>query len=252
MYCHLERSEGSHSRIFRFAQIDPLWLMKCQNCEAEILPSDERCGKCGAVPLRRRVFSGSRREDFTLTAEEEPFELGDTSETEDWQTASERRSESDRHAMETPSQLSPETRWGGFFRRTWAFGLDVIVIAVLSLVMFSMCYVGYKVGLSAHGRVLSWEQSTPLVVLLTWAAVGLATAYFVIFHGIGGKTIGKWVLGLRVVGAGRSGISYRRAFLRWLAMVGFAPVLLGFLWILWSREKRGWHDFLARTWVIRE
>jgi uncharacterized RDD family membrane protein YckC len=133
-----------------------------------------------------------------------------------------------------------------------AFGLDLIVIAALSIVMFFMCYVGYKVGLSAHGRAVSWEQSTPLLVLVTWAFLGLATGYFVLFHGIGGKTVGKWLLGLRVVGAERSPITYRRAFLRWFGMVGFAPVLLGFLWILWSREKRGWHDLLARTWVIRD
>jgi uncharacterized RDD family membrane protein YckC len=226
--------------------------MKCQNCEAEILPSDDRCQNCGAIPLRRRVFSGSRGEDFTLTAEEEPFELGDISETEEWQIRSERRSESGRPVTETPSQSSQETRWGGFFRRTLAFGLDIIVIAGLLIVMFFMCYVGYKVGLSAHGRAVSLEPSTPLLVLVTWAFLGLATGYFVLFHGIGGKTVGKWLLGLRVVGAERSPITYRRAFLRWLGMVGFAPVLLGFLWILWSREKRGWHDLLARTWVIRD
>jgi uncharacterized RDD family membrane protein YckC len=226
--------------------------MKCQNCEATILPSDERCQSCGAVPLRRRVFSGSKREDFTLTAEEERFELGDISETEEWQMSSERRRELDRPRAEASTPSSPETQWGGFFRRTWAFGLDVIVIAALSIVMGMMCYVGYKVGLSAHGRALTWEHSTPLVVLLTWASLGLATGYFVVFHGIGGKTIGKWFLGLRVVGAERSPITYRRAFLRWLALIGFAPVLLGFLWILWSREKRGWHDLLARTWVIRD
>jgi hypothetical protein len=119
--------------------------MKCQNCEAQILPSDERCQNCGAIPLRRRVFSGSRREDFTLTAEDEPFELGDAFETEEWQRLSERRSELDRPATVTPSLSSRETQWGGFFRRTWAFGLDVIVIATLSSVMFFMCYVGYKV-----------------------------------------------------------------------------------------------------------
>jgi uncharacterized RDD family membrane protein YckC len=226
--------------------------MKCQNCESPILPSDERCQKCGAIPLRRRVFSGGRREDFALTAEEEPFELGDTFETEDWQISSERGSTLDRPPAETPRPSTRETHWGGFFRRAWAFGLDAIVIAALSIVMFFMCYVGYKVGLSAHGRPLSWEHSAPLIVLLTWAFLGLATAYFVVFHSIGGKTIGKWLLGLRVVGAERSTITYRRAFLRWLGLVGFAPVLLGFLWVLWSREKRGWHDLLARTWVIRD
>ena len=226
--------------------------MKCQNCEAEILPSDQRCWKCGAIPLRRRVFSGSRRDDFALTAEEEPFELGDISETEEWQISSEPGSGLNRSAKKMPSQSGREPQWGGFFRRTWAFGLDVIVIVTLSIVMFFMCYVGYKVGLSAHGRTLNWEQSMPLAVLLTWASLGLATGYFVVFHGIGGKTIGKWLLGLRVVGFERGPITYRRAFLRWIGMVVFAPVLLGFLWVLLSREKRGWHDLLARTWVIRD
>jgi uncharacterized RDD family membrane protein YckC len=69
-----------------------------------------------------------------------------------------------------------------------------------------------------------------------------------------GKTIGKWIFGLRVVGAGGAPIHYRRALLRWIAAVGLGTASLGlaFLWILWQREKRGWHDLLARTWVIRE
>ena len=29
-------------------------------------------------------------------------------------------------------------------------------------------------------------------------------------------------------------------------------VSAGFLWVLWQGEKRGWHDFVARTWVVHE
>jgi len=56
------------------------------------------------------------------------------------------------------------------------------------------------------------------------------------------------------VGAGQAALTYRQALLRWVGTVGFGIVSLGlsFLWILWQREKRGWHDFLARTWVIRD
>jgi uncharacterized RDD family membrane protein YckC len=67
-----------------------------------------------------------------------------------------------------------------------------------------------------------------------------------------GKTIGKSLLSLRVVGAEQRPIAYRQAAIRWLATVGFAPIGIGLLWILWQREKRGWHDFVARTWVIRD
>ncbi len=226
--------------------------MNCQNCEYPILPSDEKCPHCGALPLRQRVTFGARREEFALTREDEPFELGELAQADDWQSSVEQKSEPDRPLTKPAGPSIPEIHWGGFFRRACAFVIDGIVVLALSMIMFYMCYIGYKVGLSAHGRALTWEHSMPFLVLFTWGWIGLATAYFVIFHGLDGKTIGKWLLGLRVVGVERSTVTYRRAFLRWLGLVGFAPVLLGFLWILWSREKRGWHDFLARTWVIRE
>jgi uncharacterized RDD family membrane protein YckC len=58
---------------------------------------------------------------------------------------------------------------------------------------------------------------------------------------------------LRVVGLAQQPISYRRALLRWVGMVGLgcASIGLSFLWIIWSGEKRAWHDLIARTWVIR-
>jgi uncharacterized RDD family membrane protein YckC len=61
------------------------------------------------------------------------------------------------------------------------------------------------------------------------------------------------MLGLRVVGPAQQSISHRRALLRWIGLVGFAGASIGLscLWILWSGEKRAWHDYLAGTWVIR-
>jgi uncharacterized RDD family membrane protein YckC len=226
--------------------------MNCQNCETPILASDERCPRCGAKPLHLRVTFGARREEFALTPEEEPFELGDTEDSEDWRFQREKENASIPEAKAPLVAAAPEVRWGGFFRRICAFAIDLIAIFVLWMVMFFLAYIGYKVGLSAHARSVAGQHSMPLFALITWGAVGLATVYFVVFHGLEGKTIGKWLLGLRVVGEERQTITYRRAFLRWLAMVALAPLVLGFLWILWSREKRGWHDFVARTWVIRD
>ena len=145
-----------------------------------------------------------------------------------------------------------EVRWGGFFRRFFAFLLDVVAIVLLVSVMGLLSTIGYKVGLSGHGRSITWHNAVPLVFLLTWGSIFLATLYFVVFHGGEGKTIGKWLLGLRVVGPEQSAVTYSRAFLRVFVMMIFAPLGLGFLWILWSPEKRGWHDYLARTWVIRD
>jgi uncharacterized RDD family membrane protein YckC len=230
--------------------------MNCQNCESPIVPTDERCPRCGAKPLHRRVTFGAKRAEFALTPEEEPFELGETAESQEWQFQGKSESEQERQAVsqteEAQSTPVPEVRGGGFFRRICAFAIDLAMICALSIVMSFLAYVGYKVGLSAHARAVAGQHLAPLFILLTWGSAALATAYFVVFHGLEGKTIGKWLLGLRVVGEERRTISYRRAFGRWLAMLLFAPLVLGFLWILWSREKRGWHDFVARTWVIRD
>ncbi|HEY7316769.1 MAG TPA: RDD family protein [Candidatus Binatia bacterium] len=226
--------------------------MNCQNCEYPILPSDEKCPHCGALPLQRRVILGGRREEFALTREEEPFELGDVAEAEDWKSAVAQQPERAPPVAEPPRESASEVKYGGFLRRGCAFVLDIVVLLALSAAMFFMSFVGYKVGLSAHGRTLNWEHSMPFLVLFTCGWIGLTTAYFVILHGMEGKTVGKWLLGLRVVAAERGAVTYRRALVRWIGMVGFAPVLLGFLWVLLSPEKRAWHDLLARTWVIRD
>jgi uncharacterized RDD family membrane protein YckC len=227
--------------------------MNCQNCEALVPPDAEHCEKCGAKLLSRRVvFGAPRREEFTLTAEEEPVDLDQPVEEEAWRFPA--PSEKAPPSLQPAREAAVEVTYGGFLRRLGAFGVDLTTILSLCALMGVMAYVGYKVGLTAHGRSVSLENAMPLVVLLTFGWFILTTAYFVLFHGREGKTVGKWLFGLRVVGEARQPISYRCALLRWIAWLGFgcSSIGLSFLWILWSREKRAWHDFLAQTWVVRE
>lgn len=229
--------------------------MNCQNCDAPVLQSAERCEKCGAKLLHRRTFLGTpKREDFTLTADEATGEFEGPAPEEDPWFLSESEFARAPHAavIENAPLLAP--RYGGFWRRFGAFMIDLVIIFLLCSVMGVMAYVGYKVGLAAHYRRVSLGNASPLVVLLAFGWVFLTTAYFVVFHGMDGQTIGKSVFHLRVVGAAQQRISYRRAVLRWLGTFGLGVASIGvsLLWILWSREKRGWHDYLARTWVIQD
>jgi uncharacterized RDD family membrane protein YckC len=101
-----------------------------------------------------------------------------------------------------------------------------------------------------------------LVVAVPDAAVafrliGLAigVAYYAMLEGgETGQTLGKKALAIRVVdqdtwqpgvGIGR-GVG--RYFARWLS---FLPFLLGYLWMLWDKDKQTFHDKLARTRVIK-
>jgi uncharacterized RDD family membrane protein YckC len=228
--------------------------MNCQNCESPVPNDAERCERCGAKLLHRRiVFGAPRPEDFKLTLEE-PREFVEPVEQDHWSISQQKDVVAFAPSGFAPSEAAPEIAYGGFFRRALAFVIDLVTIVLLSALMGAMAYVGYKVGLAAHGRLVSLDNITPLFGILTFAWIFLANAYFVVFHGSDGKTVGKWLLGLRVVDAAQTAISYRRAFLRCIGLIGFGCATFGLscLWIIWSGEKRGWHDYLARTWVVRD
>jgi uncharacterized RDD family membrane protein YckC len=148
---------------------------------------------------------------------------------------------------------APTPRWGGGARRGVAFVTDLLVLAALSSILFFLVYVAFTVGMSAHRQRSASDYLTGLIRFFVFGEILLVSGYFVLFHGLEGKTPGKWLLRLRVVGAEQRPIGYRRALVRFL---GYFPAIfsfgLGILWIVVSREKRGWHDFLAGTWVVRE
>ena len=87
-------------------------------------------------------------------------------------------------------------------------------------------------------------------------AILVQIAYFTYFEGgLTGQTIGKRALGIRVYDFGGSGgpIGYGRGFIRWLGrIVSSIPCALGYLWMLWDKEKQTWHDKLATTVVVPE
>src|SRR5688572_12928061 len=100
--------------------------MKCQNCDAPVLISDERCEKCGAKLLHRRLFPGvPNREEFTLTAEEPSSEFEPRTEDVDWDLRP-RPEFAATPQIEWPSEPIVDVRWGGFFRRAGAFLIDLL------------------------------------------------------------------------------------------------------------------------------
>ncbi|MGH2862746.1 MAG: RDD family protein [Solirubrobacteraceae bacterium] len=96
-----------------------------------------------------------------------------------------------------------------------------------------------------------------LSALLKGAGVALgiiiAIAYYVALEGgPRGQTLGKQALGIRVIDVETRGpIGYGRAFIRlvghWLSGIVF---YIGYLWMLWDKEKQCWHDKLAGDVVV--
>jgi uncharacterized RDD family membrane protein YckC len=87
------------------------------------------------------------------------------------------------------------------------------------------------------------------------SAVGvlIALVYYTYLEGSGaGQTIGKKLVGIRVIDFNTGGpIGYGRAALRYIgSFVSGIAILLGYLWMLWDKEKQTWHDKWSSSVVV--
>lgn len=128
-------------------------------------------------------------------------------------------------------------------KRLGAYILDLVIpLTALLLIMV----VG-GAGAAAGGR----DAGGPIGFVLGF---GLMIAYviwaFKLFAQ--GATPGKRLLGMRVVKEGGQTAGFwtmlgREWIGKWISAMVFS---LGFLWILFDRDRQGWHDKLVSTYVV--
>lgn len=128
-------------------------------------------------------------------------------------------------------------------------GMGILVAVALGPI-FSAAAAGRE---PSEADIAAFLTILPLFLLLQFAAFALNFLYYMGFEGrSGGQTIGKWFLGIRVMDVATAGDASRRTVgIRTLVKVfASGQVLLGYLWMLWDKEKRTWHDMAATTQVV--
>jgi uncharacterized RDD family membrane protein YckC len=152
-------------------------------------------------------------------------------------TAGEQESEFIRQAAHSLPLASVGLRCGAFL-------LDYILMMLIPAVTISIALL-FKRTLPD----LAWT----ILYAGYAAALGLILMNWIYLVRTDGQTLGKRILGIRVVSADGGRLGYRAVLLRHL--VGYPLNLLcgglGFLWMLWDSKQQGWHDKLAGTIVIR-
>ncbi|HEY6569985.1 MAG TPA: RDD family protein [Candidatus Limnocylindrales bacterium] len=90
--------------------------------------------------------------------------------------------------------------------------------------------------------------------LYVFVVLLVSVSYFPFFWARNGQTPGMKIFGLRVVRDADGGkISGGTAIIRLIGLwISFAIFYLGIIWILVDSRRRGWHDLLAGTVVIRQ
>lgn len=165
--------------------------------------------------------------------------------------------------MSTPAPAVPdveslEGQYAGFVTRMIAFVIDILIINVSVLVVTGVVLLILNFFYQLY-MLLPWAPTGRAGNFSSWASglVALLTLIFMlwlyptIFWMISGQTFGKRIMGLRVVRMNGEEMTLARGLLRVLGyLLSALPIFLGFIWVIFSDKRRGWHDMLSGTCVI--
>jgi len=120
--------------------------------------------------------------------------------------------------------------------------VSIIFCVLLYLILSHMLHIYWLLlGIFWLLRDIFWLP--PLLLLL----------YHWLFTGLRGQTPGKMAVSIKVVNAQGDRPSLGIAALREVLgkLISTVVLCLGFLWIDWDKQKRGWHDTIASTHVVK-
>jgi uncharacterized RDD family membrane protein YckC len=147
----------------------------------------------------------------------------------------------------------------GLIRRLGALVLDAIPAAFIVACCFAVGWFDSAIFRPAHGWFWSewifsfWLDDRQALVVPAGAFVGLGIVWTTLWEAASGRSPGARIAGLLVLDQSAFRVSAARASLRGLgSALNVASLGLGYLWIFVSTYRRGWHDYLAGTVVVRD
>lgn len=132
----------------------------------------------------------------------------------------------------------------GFVTRLVAMAID---LALLSVVITTVTVLGQFVGQSLHAGI--WTLRF-IALGTTGFSVGLYILYFVGLTALGGQTLGKRIMGVRVLRVDGRQVPVKASIKRYIGTWISLPFFWGYLMVLVDSRRRAFHDKLAGTVVI--
>jgi len=130
--------------------------------------------------------------------------------------------------------------------RLFAMVYDAFVLVALWMLVAALVLAAFR------GEVDVARQPPLYHFALQSALLVVTAAYFVISWSRGGQTIGMRAWRLRVLGTDGKPPPPMRALLRFAVAIASALAAgVGFLWCTVDRERRGWHDIVSATRLVR-
>jgi uncharacterized RDD family membrane protein YckC len=147
---------------------------------------------------------------------------------------------------------APGVAFGDPGPRLVAYIIDIIIVSVVTtLIALAWVILSFASG-GLSNNSMSTGAALGLVVMVV-AVMVIGVGYFPWYWARDAATPGMKMMGLSVVRDADGGpISGGQAIMRLVGYVVSGMVFyLGFVWILIDKRRRGWHDLIAGTVVIR-
>lgn len=143
------------------------------------------------------------------------------------------------------NEINEDTEFGGFWIRVGAYFIDVVVL-IIPLLLISFLFRAASPANDQLEMAIVDLIDSFLSLIVWWI-------YFAVMHSSEWQaTVGKRVVGLKVVDENGNRISFGRATGRYFAeLLSGLILLIGYMMVGWTKRKQGLHDMIANTYVVK-
>ena len=145
----------------------------------------------------------------------------------------------------------------GFWKRAIAITIDLVFLDVSTKISLLPLKRSIDLGDTIPADLFlmdTFQAKVFLLYVILYLFVGLilSLVYFTYFHSATGQSIGKGLLKIKAIQTSGEPLNFKIAFIRWGGyFISGLAMYLGFLWVLFDKNKQGWHDKIAGTYVVK-
>jgi len=139
--------------------------------------------------------------------------------------------------------IETKRQYAGLFRRLFAIFYDCFL---LTAILFIVSAIATALN---HGKAI--EPGDTLYPFFVFVIFSLSYLYFAWFWIHGGQSLGMKTWRIRIQAIDNSNIDWKTAAIRFIAAIFSWGIFgLGFLWALFDKHNRCWHDLISKTVLI--
>jgi uncharacterized RDD family membrane protein YckC len=134
--------------------------------------------------------------------------------------------------------------YAGFWLRLGSAVIDYVVLFLIILFVYILFNPNHSISTS----------SMPIIRVVAVSIIGfvIAAAYFIAFWAWRGQTLGKMVMGIKIIRSKSNPVDRSHSIQRFVGYIlCFLTIFIGFIWIAFDSHKQGLHDKIADTCVVK-